>query len=248
MDCDTYHELIVADLDDTLSASERDAVRAHLEECVVCRNARALEAEFAEYLRRIPRLVEIPSAVQERLRVALRRETMRPPPRARPRTLAVVAAVVLLGALAVGLLWPAGVDFVGPVSDDYRLAASAQLPLDVTTGDPVVLARYFDGSGRFGFPASVFDLRAAGYRLLGGAIRRRRGVVFAVSVYERDGEIVVCHRFRDAEGNAGSDVALRRYLRAGDVGTWVTRQGGVVCCLTSRLPPEELERIVGMVA
>ena len=248
MDCDTYHELIVADLDDTLSPSERETVRAHLDDCVVCRNARALEAEFAAHLRRGPRLVEAPVAVQERLRVALTRETLRPPPLIRPRTLAAAAAVVLLGAHMLGLLRPAGADFIGPVTDDYRLAAAARLPLDVTTSDPGVLARYFDDSGRFAFAASVFDLRPAGYRLVGGAIREHHGAVFAVSVYEHDGEIVICHRFRDPEGDAGSDVAIRRHLRTHDLGTWITRHAGVVCCLTSQMPPEKFERILSAAA
>jgi len=196
----------------------------------------------------VPRLVETPSAVQERLRVALRRETMAHPPIARPRTLAVAAALCVLGALAVGLWSPPGVDYLGSVADDYRLAAASRLPLDVTTGDPAVLARYFAGSGRFAFPPPVSDLRSAGYRLLGGAIRERRGVVLAVSVYERDGEIVVCHRFHDVEGSPRGDTALRSYQRAGDVGTWITRRGGVVSCVTSRLPPDQLERLVGLIA
>jgi anti-sigma factor RsiW len=248
MDCDTYHELIVADLDDTLSASERDTVRAHLEDCGVCRNARALEAEFLAHLRRVPRLVETPSAVQERLRVALRRETMMAPPRSRPRLLGIVAALCLLGALAAALWSPPGVDYLGSVADDYRLAAASHLPLDVTTGDPNALARYFHTSRRFTFPPPVSDLRALGYRLVGGAIREWRGVVFAVMVYERDGEIVVCHRFRDVEGAMRRDTALRRYQRDGDVGTWISRRAGVVSCLTGRLPADELERLADMIA
>ena len=248
MDCDTYHELIVADLDDTLSPSERETVRAHLEDCGVCRNARALEAEFLAHLRRVPRLIETPSAVQERLRVALRRETMAAPPRARPRLLAVLAALCLLGALAVALWSPPGVDYLGSVADDYRLAAASRLPLDVTTGDANALARYFHTSRRFAFPPPVSDLRVFGYRLVGGAIRERRGVVFAVIVYERDGEIVVCHRFHEVAGRTPRDTALRRYERSGDVGTWITRRAGVVSCLTGRLPPEELERLVDMIA
>ncbi|HEY2386847.1 MAG TPA: zf-HC2 domain-containing protein [Candidatus Binatia bacterium] len=248
MDCDTYHELIVADLDDTLSPSERETVRAHLEDCTICRNARALEAEFLAHLRRVPRLVETPTAVQERLRVALRREAMAAPPSARPRILAIAAAFCVLAALAAGLWSSPGVDYIGSVTDDYRLAAASRLPLDVTTGDPNALARYFHTSRRFTFPPPVSDLRAFGYRLVGGAIRERRGVVFAVIVYERDGEIVVCHRFHDVEGRTRLDIALRRYERAGDVGTWITRRAGVVSCLTGRLPPEELERLVGMIA
>ncbi len=248
MDCDTYHELIVADLDDTLSASERETVRAHLDRCAVCRNARALEAEFVAHLRRIPRLVETPAAVQERLRAALRRETAAPARAPGPRPLTLAAGAVVLALVALALLWPPGVDPLGAVADDYHLAEAAHLPLDVATGDPAVLARYFDGSGRFAFPASVFDLRRAGYRLLGGAIRVRHGVVFAVSVYERDGQIVVCHRFRDLERRPGSAVAERRYAWSGDLGTWIMRRGGVVCCVTGRGAPEELERVVGAVA
>ncbi len=214
MDCDTYHELIVADLDDTLSASEQEAVREHLDGCARCRKARALEAEFAAHLRRGPRLVETPAAVQARLRDALTRATPSPGP--------------------------------GIHAEDYDLAADAHLPLDLTTSDPAELTRYLDDSGRCTFAASVLDLRAAGYRLLGGAIRERHGVVFAVSVYERDGEVVTCHRFVDPEGDPGSEIATRRYQRSGDLGTWMTRHDGVVCCLTGRKSPEELEHMLSL--
>ncbi len=71
MDCDGYRELIVADVDGTLSPGERKAVRAHLDACAVCRKPRALEAQFVAHLRRGPRLVEAPQAVQDRLRAAL---------------------------------------------------------------------------------------------------------------------------------------------------------------------------------
>jgi anti-sigma factor RsiW len=71
MDCDRYHELIVADVDGTLSLGEREAVWAHLDACAVCGKARALEAKFAAHLRRGPRLVQTPQAVQDRLRAAL---------------------------------------------------------------------------------------------------------------------------------------------------------------------------------
>ena len=71
MECDAYHELIVAELDGTVTARERAAVRAHLEACATCRKVRALEAEFAAHLRRKPRLVETPRAVEQRLRAAL---------------------------------------------------------------------------------------------------------------------------------------------------------------------------------
>lgn len=244
MDCDTYHELIVADLDDTLSPSEGDAVRAHLGACAVCRNARALEGEFAAYLRRGPRLIEAPHAVQERLRAAIARAPLAPAPRRTP-VAAVVAALLIAITAGVAVLRPSAPDYLRPVTDDYRLAASARLPLDLATNEPATLAGYFDASRRLSFSAAVPDLTPAGYRLLGGAIRERAGVVYAVTVYERDGEIVLCHQFRDGSGgdrNAGA--VASSYLRADDLGLWVTRRGGVVCCVTSRLPAAEVERSV----
>jgi len=243
MDCDTYHELIVADIDDTLSASERDAVRVHLETCAVCRNARALEAEFAAFLRRGPRLVSAPAAVEARVRAALERAAPAHP--RRPQLMAVAAGALLAVALTSAALRPSGVDFVRPITDDYRLALAARLPLDVITGDPRELARYFDASKRFTFPSRVLDLEPTGFHLVGGSIRERQGVVFAVSVYARDGEIVVCHHFADGRDHS-TDAATetRRYLRARDLGVWVTRAGGVVCCLTTRMAPQEFERTV----
>lgn len=248
MNCDTYHELIVADLDGTLSASERDAVRAHLDTCTACRNARALEAEFAAYLRRGARIVETPHLVRERLLAALasagaavdtsaRHRTM-------PATFALGAALVLGITMLLALVRPTVTDFVEPVTDDYLAAAAAALPLDVETDDPAALARYYDGSHRFDFPAVVMDLAPQGYRLLGGAIRQRRGVVYAVTVYDHEGDKVLCHRFREHGLVRSGPVALRSYVRARDLSLRVTRSDGLVCCLSSRMSPDEFERTV----
>ena len=89
---------------------------------------------------------------------------------------------------------------------------------------------------RFGFPFII-------------AVRRHdKASLFAAFetrlAHARASEIVLCHRFRDPEGDAGRDVAIRRYLRTRDMGTWVTRHAGVVCCLTSRMPPDEFARLV----
>jgi anti-sigma factor RsiW len=251
MDCDTYHELIVADVDGMLSPSERESVRMHLDACVVCRNARALEAEFAAHLRRGPRLVEAPQPVQDRLRAALARAAVASPPATTVlRVSAAAAALLVAVTLLATVLRPMTPRFARLVGDDYRLAAAARLPLDRATAEPAELARYFDGSRRFAFAASVFDLRPAGFRLLGGAIRERDGVVFAVSVYERDGTVVVCHRFAAPSGAAASgSVAAephghRRHFSVGDVGVWVIREGAVVCALTTDMAPGEFARTV----
>jgi anti-sigma factor RsiW len=245
MDCDTYHELIVGDLDGTLSSSERDAVGAHLERCAVCRNARALEAEFAAHLRRGSRLIEPPRDVQARVRAALARAAAEPDS-TRPtamRMLAGAAAVVVVATLLLALARPGASGALDPMTEDYGWAAMGRLPLDLATDDPAELARFFDGSRRFGFSAVVLDLRPAGYRLLGGAIRERRGVVYAVSVYRRGADLVVCHRFRDTEpGGAVAGRFVPRYLRARGLGFWVTRRAGVICCLTSGVPRQQLER------
>jgi anti-sigma factor RsiW len=248
MNCDTYHELIVADLDGTLSPSERDAVRSHLDACDVCRNARALEAEFTAYLRRRARVIETPPSVQARLRVALAQADT---PGRRPASLTALAAASLIAAaLAFALLRPATPDFVRPATDDYRLAAAGRLALDVTTDDPRELARYFDGTRRLAFPSTVHDLTPAGFRLKGGAVRERGGVAYTVSVYERDGTLVLAHQFHadrpttdetaETAGRA-NDVASREYLRADELGVWVMRDRKGVRCLTTRLPAEDLE-------
>src|SRR6185369_11872330 len=110
MNCETYHELIVADLDDTLSATERDAVRAHLDDCAVCRNARALEAELAAYLRRGPHVVETPPSVQARVRAALAHADA---PAARTTmALPIAAALVIAAVVAFAVLRPTTPDFV----------------------------------------------------------------------------------------------------------------------------------------
>ena len=247
MDCDTYHELMVADLDGTLSASERDAANVHLDTCTVCRNARALEAEFAAYLRRGTRLVETPHPVRERLLAALASAVAEPSarPRTMPATFAIAAALVLGITMLFALVRPTVTDFLDPVRDDYLAAAASTLPLDVETSDPADLARYYDASHRFDFPAVVMDLSPREYRLLGGTIREHRGVVYAVTVYDHEGDKVLCHRFRE-QGLARSRpaVALRSYMRARELSLRVTRSGGVVCCLSSRMSPDEFERTV----
>jgi anti-sigma factor RsiW len=247
MDCDTYHELIVADLDGTLSASERDAVNAHLDACTTCRNARALEAEFASRLRRPARIVETPPPVRERLLAALAsagttrtgasRRTM-------PAAFAVAAASVLGITVLRAVARPPNRDFVESVRADYAAADRGALPLDIETSDPAELARYFDASHRFDFPASVIDLAAGGYHLRGGTVRAHGGVAYAVAVYEHDGDTVVCHRFRDQARARPEPAAMRSYVQAGELSLRITRSGGVVCCLSSRMSPDEFERTV----
>ena len=102
MDCAGYHELILADLDGHLPPDESAEVAAHLAGCIPCRNARALEAEFAALLRRPSRIVTTPEPVRERVLAALAGATSAPRPLRRfglPATavlLAVSLAFVLL--------------------------------------------------------------------------------------------------------------------------------------------------------
>jgi len=156
--------------------------------------------------------------------------------------LPIAAALVIAAVVAFAVLRPTTPDFVRPAADDYRLAVEGRLPLDVTTDDPAAFARWVDGTRRVAFPTTVLDLRQAGFRLRGGAIRARLGSPYVVAVYERDGEVVLSHHFRAADEGSDGDVATRDYVRANDLGFWVTRTGGVVRCVTSRLPAEEFER------
>jgi anti-sigma factor RsiW len=247
MDCDTYHELIVADLDGTLSASERDAVIAHLDRCTVCRNARALEAEFAAHLRRPTRIVETPALVRARLLAALGSAgapATRAPRRTMPAALALGAALLLGVTIVLALARPTTSDFADAVRDDYLAADRGTLRLDVETSDPAELARYFDASHRFEFPVAVMNFAGSGYRLVGGTVRAHGGIPYAVAVYDRDGDKVLCHRFRDRPPATSQPAALRSYMQAGELSLRVTHTGGVVCCLTSRMSADEFERTV----
>jgi len=100
MDCDGYHELILADLEGDLPPDESAQVAAHLAGCMPCRNARALEAEFAVLLRRPSRIVTTPDPVRQRVLAALAGATHEP--RAL-RRFGLPAAVALL-TLSLGLM------------------------------------------------------------------------------------------------------------------------------------------------
>jgi anti-sigma factor RsiW len=100
MDCDAYHELILADLDGHLPPDESAEVAAHLAGCLPCRNARALEAECAVLLRRPSRIVTTPDSVRERVLAALAGATHEP---RTPRRFGLPVAAALL-TLVLGLV------------------------------------------------------------------------------------------------------------------------------------------------
>jgi anti-sigma factor (TIGR02949 family) len=242
MDCAAYRDLVVADVHGALSPDEARAARGHVAECADCRNARALELEVGAMLRRPRRIQQAPPHLRERVVAALARLEAATAAARRRRLAgaAAVAAGVLAALVLLSLLRPARADFVDPIGYDYRTVVAGRFALDVETADPGELARHFDAAGRFDFPAHVLDMRAAGYRLVGGAVREHDGRRFAVAVYERQGAYVVCHRFRDAAAGAPAGA----YYRRGEVSLHVRRAGGVVCCLTTTMPRADFERAV----
>lgn len=242
MDCARYRELVVADLDGVLPVAEASAAAMHLAGCAACRDARALEAEFGTLLRQASRIVATPAPVKERVLAALAGAS---PAARRPALLhraSVVAVALAAIALLLAVMRPREARWMGSVHEDYRLAAAAHLSLQVRTDDPRTLERYFDDSGRFDFPAQVMDLRSAGYQLLGGAVREDGGLTFAVSVYAGQGDIVVCHRFRAPQAERSAEG--RAYVRRAGLWVRVARAGGVICCLSTRMEPDEFERRV----
>lgn len=237
-------------LDGRLPPEQRAAVEAHVLGCGRCR--RELDA-----LRRVKTVVRealpehrVPPELATRVSTALATEAVGGGPRSRrvARLRWAATAGLSLAAAAVFVIVlarPDRPDFVTAAAEDLASYRAAGLALQIETGDPQAVERFFAGSG-MPFATRVFDFGMMGYRLSGGGVHQIGGRTSALFAYEgRGGERVVCQMYQGttaelppaAEEREHDGIRFRVYRSAG-VTLVFWQEGAVVCVLAADGDPE----------
>ncbi|MGH7569158.1 MAG: anti-sigma factor family protein [Gemmatimonadales bacterium] len=237
-------------LDERLPPDGRAAIEAHLVTCERCR--RELDA-----LRRVKAVVRealpeyaVPPELAARVSAALATEAAgraaRVPRVTRLRRVALAGLSLAAAALLVIVLARRDrPDFVTAAAEDLIRYRAAGLALQIATGDPQTLERFF-AQGGIPFAARVFDLGMMGYRLRGGRLHRLAGRVSALFAYEgHAGERVLCQMYQGATSDLPSAAEERehdgirfRIYRSGGLTLVFWQEGSVVCVLAADGDPE----------
>jgi anti-sigma factor RsiW len=229
-------ERVTGVVDGVLDPTDRAEMEAHLKGCPECRRQAEEERELRRRLRSLPP-VGMPSRLEDAVRARLRRE-------ARPRRWrwAVPAAAALLLAFQWLRAWP---PFLGweLARDHDHCWSRKELPAEVVSGDPEVVAARLSASGASlpRLPAAVAGLELVGARRCPLADRSVAHVYYA-SPRRRASLFVV-----------GGPVRLRRELRLRALGNEVllARVGGDVVGVVSEnkaVPSEFLAALTRSVA
>lgn len=242
-------------LDGALTADERWAVAAHLNECVECRQYVAERARLREIVRDHVAAIDVPAGLDERLRGALAAEgdaaerpapIALPPPRTR-------RYATLLGPIAAGLLlliWAYATSQAPTPNPNLQselivahlVFAQDTSKLDIT-GDAATVESWFRDEA--GLSVSVPDIE--GYRLSGARLIVMNDQPTAQLVYRSvpDGIYLSLLRFKDRDENfVGTEE--RDGFAVGQQGitslvAWATGEDRTV--LVGEVPEAELQRI-----
>lgn len=234
-------------LDRRLDQPERARVEAHLRDCESCgREAEILRRVKEAVGRAEPKRVEAPKGLDARVLAALDHEDRQARRGARSwRRLGVYAAAAAAAFLVVYFLRPR--DLPTEVAREYERYRSAAISLDLRTGDPRTLERFFAQHG-VPFPTRVFDLDMMRYELLGGRVLRLRNRPTAYFVYRSpENRVVVCQMFEGTTEALPEGAGVREHngfrffiYRRGAETVVFWQEGGVVCVLSSDIASEEV--------
>jgi len=136
------------------------------------------------------------------------------------------------------------------VARDFAGYRDARLALELRTGDPAALERFFAERG-IAFPTRVFDLAMMRYRLAGGRVHRVAGRPSAFFAYAGpDATPLICEMYRGtlaelpgaAERHVHDGITFRIY-RVGVVTLVFWQEGAVVCVLASEGNTDEVVQL-----
>jgi anti-sigma factor RsiW len=236
-------------LDGRLDSLRRAAVEAHLADCAPCRQALEVLTQVKAAARRSLPDHDVPSDLRHRVSSGLAAEAARMasrPGRTASRRRAVAWALSLAaGVLLIVLLRSDRPDPVRAAARDFERIRSGQLTLDVRTGDPTEVERFFAGAG-LPFSTRVFDFGMMDFRLVGGRVHRLAGTRSALFAYQSpEGRRVVCQMYDGQLAALPAPVDERdhdgirfRIYRRGDLTLAFWQEGSVVCVLISDGDPE----------
>jgi mycothiol system anti-sigma-R factor len=210
--CEDYSPTIQLYVDQELSGEELQDFLVHLEECPSCRTELEAEESLSALLHRSRPLYRAPDTLRQqvlqavesapastpyapvRLRKHVTAVLARPLRAASRRAhvrLALVAAMILLAAgllLMPGMLEQANAtSYIDAAIEAHRGCLNGNLPLEVQSGSPAVVAAWFTGKVPFNFrlPTSP-DGSGQGqvYRLTGGRLVNYKGAYAALVAYQ----------------------------------------------------------------
>ena len=232
-------------LDGRLAEPARVELTAHVAQCPRCREELGVLERARAAARGLPPLAQ-PVDVAVRIAGVLdaedRTSAPSPPRRRLPHRWRLVAAGLLAAAALVALLIlpSATANLPAAVARDFAGYRDARLALELRTGDPAALERFFAERG-IAFHTRVFDLAMMQYRLAGGRVHRVAGRPSAFFAYTGpDAAPLICEMYggtlaelpRPAERRVRDGIAFRIY-RVNGMTLVFWEEGAVVCVLAS---------------
>lgn len=188
MDCAEVRDLLAPYADGELPEGERGAIGLHLASCPECAAALGEIEVLSATLRRAGTFA-LPDGLEERLRLAAKREGEARPAPLWPRYAALAASHLAVAALAAALAigWHSGealrTQAVGEVVSAHVRSTLAESPVQVASADTHTVRPWF--TGKLAFAPPVRDLSDAGFPLAGGRLDHVLGSPAAALVYGR---------------------------------------------------------------
>jgi anti-sigma factor RsiW len=240
-------------LDGRLAASARAEIEAHVARCPQCRHELAELERGRAAARSLPALAQ-PAELAGRIAGVLdgedRASASRHAPPLMPRRWRFVVAGLIAAAVLIALLLlpSARGSLPAAVARDFASHRDAPLALELRTGDPSSLERFF---AEHGIPIHVFDLTMMQYRLMGGRVHGLRGRRSALFAYAGpDAAQVICEMYRGtlaelpdgAEERIHNGITFRIYEVHG-VTLVFWQEGAIVCVLASEQNTEKVVQL-----
>lgn len=242
-------------LDDRLAGPARAELEAHVARCPRCRWQLAVLERARVAARGLPPLTQptdLTAQIARALDAADRAGAPGPAQRRSRRPWRVVAAglIAAAGLVALLLVPPATVDLPAAVARDFANYRDGRLALELQTGDPTTLERFF-AARRIAFPTRVFDLAMMRYRLAGGRVHRLASRSSALLAYTGpDATRLICEMYRGtlaelpdaAEQRVHGGITFRIYRVSGTTLVF-WQEGAVVCVLASEGNTDEVVQL-----
>jgi anti-sigma factor RsiW len=259
MNCETYHDLVAAHVDNVLSTTERQEVEQHLALCQQCRRLFAEESRFRAAFTARRLIVPVPPHVEQHLRAVLAAENAAPSVWERlvpfftlPRVAVGFAAGLIMALLLPRLISsPSQPVWLTEAVHYYQDVTAGRIPLSYRSADPQVLEADFNRSGQLDFTTHVPDLRPAGYQAAGGYIVNDKNHHIAVVLYHGADGPIICLRQRGMVPPmpAGSEGMKTKYLYTHNGYTISFAQDrDHFCMLISRLSKDAFLRRLAMLS
>ena len=260
MHCAECRELIAPHVDGLLAPEEEALMGAHVSGCPACTRLIEGARRFAQSLHARNLVRPTPPEVRARVLASLDAQdralgwsAQLRQWWARPLYRAALAGV--LGVLVIAVALPIVLRFgaqrrdgvLNEVLANYRAAQTQVIKLQVQTDKPKVLELYFAQKGIQLPTRTVIDLRALGFKLVGGSVVPLGSATSAMMLYQGERGWLLCHRFRAADLQLPPDgevVDKDTYYTVGDLSVCAYRDGDAVCLMASAMSREDLKKLL----